>query len=112
MVTQHAVGVQPLVEQRRVGQHAQRHRRVDGGLKLEEQDQVEPAVVAEANAPHEVAVALLKVFADEAGRQGGQGIEVEGAAPAPGGEAVEQVADHPRAREQQLVGGVVHSAPS
>ena len=26
---------------RGVGQHAQRHRRVDGGLKLEEQDQIE-----------------------------------------------------------------------
>ena len=76
------------------------------------QDQVEPAVGAEANAPHEVAVTLPEVFADEAGGQRGQGIEVEGAAPAAGGEAVEQVADHPRAREQQLVGGVVHSAPS
>ena len=71
-----------------------------------EQDQVEPAVVAEPDAPDEVAVALLELPADEAGGQGGQRLEVEGAAPASGGEAVEQVADHARAREQELVGGV------
>ena len=64
---------------------------------------------AEADAPHEVAVALLQVSADEAGGHGLQPIEVEGVAPASGGETVEQVPDHARAREDQLVGGVVHA---
>ena len=64
---------------------------------------------AEADAPHEVAVALLQVPADEAGGQGLQRIEVEGVAPASGGEAFEQAPDHARAREDRLVGGVVHA---
>ena len=96
MPTEHAFVDQPLVEQSRVGQHAHRHRAVDVRLELEQQHEVQPAVVAEADAPDEVAVTLLQVVTDIASRQRGQRVEVEGAAPAPGREAVEQVADHAR----------------
>ena len=94
MRAEHAVGDHPLVEQSRVRQHARRHRGVDGGLELEEQHEVEPAVVAEPDAPHEMAVALLEIFAGQVGGQRGQRVEVEGCAPVAGGEAVEHVADH------------------
>ena len=108
VLAQHAVGDQALKGHRGVGEHAHGHRRVDGGLELEEQHEVQPVLVAEADAPDEVGVALPQVFADEGGGQGGQGVEVERVAPAACGEAVEQVADHARARKKQLVGGVVH----
>ena len=98
MLSEHALVDQPLVEQPRVGQHAHGHRAVDVGLKLEEQHEVEPAVVAEADAPDEVAV-----VADVAGGQCGQGVEVEGGAPAAGGDAVEEIADHAGLGEQLLV---------
>ena len=108
VLAQHAVRDRAPKDHRGVVEHAHRHRGVDGGLELEEQHEVEPALAAEPDAPDEVAVALAQVLADEGGGQGGQRVEVERVAPAPGGEAVEQVADHARARKQQLVGGVVH----
>ena len=107
MLAEHALVDQPLVEQTGVGQHAHGHRAVDVGLELEQQHEVEPAVVAEAHAPDEVAVALLQLVADVARGQRGHAVEVEGVAPALGGESLEQVLDHAGLDEQVLVGGVV-----
>ena len=89
-------------------EHPHRHRAVHGGLELQVQHQVQPALVVEAHAPHEVAVALPQIVADIAGRQWSQGGEVEGAAPVAGGEAVQQVLDHAWPGEQLFVRGIIH----
>ena len=99
---------QLLVQQTGIRQHAHGHRPVHRRLKLQQQHQIEPPPVVEANPPHRVAVALPQVAADEAGRQRRQRGEVEAAAPAAGGEAAQQVADHAGPGEQLLVGRVVH----
>ena len=57
--------------------------------------------LGQQRAPHEVAVPLLQVAADVAGRQRFQRAEVEVPAPAAGGEAVEEVEEVSRGRMEE-----------
>ena len=112
MLAQHPLADQLLIQQGRIREHPHRHRAVHGGLELQVQHQVQPPLVVEAHAPHQVAVALPQVVADIAGRQRSEGGEVEGAAPVAGGEAVQQVLDHAWPGEQLFVRGIIHGATS
>ncbi len=107
MFAQHAVVDQLLVQHAGVGQHPHCHGRLDGGLELQQHQEVQPFIV-EPDPPHQIAVALAQAVADEAGRHRGEGREIERLAPVAGGEAAQQVLNRVRLREQPLVAGIVH----
>ena len=96
---------QVLVQQRRVGQDAQRHRPVHDRLELQQHQHVEPPV-AEPNPPHPILVTLAEIVADAAVGPTLQSREIELGDPVPRHESDQQVAHHFREREQQLVRGV------
>ena len=105
--SQVATANQVLVQQSDIGQQAQRHVAFHGGLELEQHQEVEPPV-AQSHPPQGVAPAPAQVPAHELRGQLLEGAEVERVAPPSGGEPAQQVLDHPRVGEQELVGGVVH----
>ena len=97
-----------LVEQARIDQHANRHVPVHRRLEFEQHHRVQPLRITEAHPPQTVALAPSQVLAHELRRELVKRFEVERVAPPHGRESAEQVLDHPRMREQVLVGGVLH----
>ena len=90
----------------RVVRHSQGHAAVDGGLELQEDQDVDPAVPGGPDAPEHVGVPLAEVLGDEAGGhafQGG-GIEVAGEVV---GDRAQCIGNGARVGEEPLVRRIV-----
>ena len=91
---------------RRVVRHSQGHAAVDGGLKLQQDQDVDPAAASGRDAPEHVGVPLPEVLGDEAGGHAFQCGEVEVSGEVDGHSA-QCVGDGARVGEEALVGRVV-----
>ena len=71
------VGFEALPDGGGVLHHPQGHAAVNGGLELEQDEDVEPAAAGGLDAPEHVGVALVEGTGDEAGGHALEGGEVE-----------------------------------
>src|SRR5215218_3482087 len=103
----HTLPEKVLVEEAHIRQDPHRHRRVDRGLELQQQVDIDPALLTPAEAPDHVALPLAEVVADIAVPDPLQRGEVSLLHPLLADEALDQVRDEESMREQQLVSMVV-----
>lgn len=83
---------------------------IHGGLKLQQQIDIEPAALPIQGQPHppqDVVLALAQVVADADLAHALQRLEVQRPRPVPVHEAANQVGDHLAVGEEQFVGGIV-----
>ena len=102
--------MQVLVEEADVGEEPNGHEAVDGGLKLHQDVDVEPArlsVLNDPQTPDDIVDALTEVLADADLTHTLQDVEIQPLRPLLAHEAAEQIRNHLAMEEQQLVGRIV-----